>query len=76
MNFVNKDKNAVNSPHSAQRKHVFLGKIKQMSKSKKIAPRQKVALELLHHILGHTYTISLMSGYNANVWKYIELRID
>ena len=42
--------------HSAQRKHAFLGEIKQMSKSKKIAPRKKIALELLHHILGKRYT--------------------
>ena len=47
-----------------------------MSKSKKIAPRNKVALELLHHILGHRSTISSMAGDTANVWKDIELRID
>ena len=42
--FVNKEKNAVTLPHSAQRKHAFLEKIKQMSKSKKLALRKKVAL--------------------------------
>ena len=47
-----------------------------MSKSKKIAPRKKVALELLHPRLGHISTRSLMSGYTANICQYIELRID
>ena len=37
--------------------------MKQISKSKKIAPINKVALELLHHILGHRYTRSFMDGY-------------
>ena len=47
-----------------------------MLKSKKLAPRKKVALGLLHHILGHRSTRSLMSGDTSNVWKNIELRID
>ena len=42
--FDNKGKNAVTLPHSAQRKHTFLGETKEMSKSKKLAPRNKVAL--------------------------------
>ena len=42
--FSPKDKNSVNLPHSAQRKHAFWGEIKQKSKSKKIAPRNKFAL--------------------------------
>ena len=46
-----------------------------MSKSKKIAPRNKVALGLLHHILGHRSTRSLMDGETAKIWKDIELRI-
>ena len=50
--FSDRDKNVVTLPHSAQRKHDFLGKIKQMSKSKKLEPRNKFALKLLHHILG------------------------
>ena len=73
--FGNKEKNAVTLPHIAQRKHACLGEIKQMSKSKKIAPKKKFALELLHHRLWHRSAISLMDGYNANVWKDIELRI-
>ena len=66
----------VTLPHTAQRKHAFLGEIKQMSKSKKKAPRKKVSLELLHHRLGHISTRSLMAGYTANIWNDIELRID
>ena len=61
--FVNKEENAVTFPHSAHRKHAFWGEIKQMSKSNKIAPRKKVALGLLHHILGHISTRSFMAGY-------------
>ena len=63
-------------PHSAQRKRVFWGRIKQMSKSKKVVPKKKVALGLSHHRLGHIYTRSLMDGYTANIWQDIELRID
>ena len=74
--FRNTEKNAVTLIHSAQWKHTFLGEIKKMSKSKKISPRNKVALELLHQILGHISTRSLMGGDTANVWEDIELRID
>ena len=49
-------KNAVTLPHSAQRKHDFTGKIKDMSKKNKFPARNKIALELLHHILGHRST--------------------
>ena len=75
MYFGDKEKNAVTLLHSAQRKRDFLREIKQISKSKKISPRKKFALELLHHRLGHRYTRSLMAGYTANVCKDIELRI-
>ena len=71
-----KEKNAVTLPHSAQRKHEFLGEIKQMSKSKKIASRKKFSFGLLHHRFGHRSTRSLMAGYTANVWEDVELRID
>ena len=54
-----KDKNVVTLPFSAQRKHAFLGEIKEMSKMKKLPSRKKIALELLHYILGHKYTRSL-----------------
>ena len=73
--FRDKRKNAVTLPHSAQRKHDFGGETKKMSKSKKIAPRKKVALGLLHHRLGHISTVSLMDGYTENVWQDIVLRI-
>ena len=47
-----------------------------MSKSKKLAPRKRVYLELLHHRLGHRSTRSYTDINTANVWKDIELRID
>ena len=43
--------------------------------SKKVSPRKKLDLGLLHSRLGHRYTISLMNGDTANVWKDNELRI-
>ena len=61
--------NAVTLPHSAQRKHEFLGKIKEMSKKRKLPARKKMALELLHQRLGHRYTISLLAGDADNVWE-------
>ena len=39
-------------------------------------PRKKVALELLHQILGHRSTRLLMAGDNTNFWKDIELVIN
>ena len=75
--YIGADKiNAVTLPHSAQRKHSFIGKIKNMSKKNKFPARNKIALELLHHRLGHRSTISLLAGYTANIWEDIELRID
>ena len=47
-----------------------------MSKKNKFPARNKIALELLHQILGHRFTRSLLSGDTANVWKDVELRID
>ena len=61
------NKNAVTLPHIAQRKHDFLGKIKDMSKKNKFPARKKIALELLHQILGHRSTRSLLAGDTANV---------
>ena len=68
--------NAVTLPHSAQRKHAFLGKIKDMSKKNKLPARKKIALELLHQRLGNRPTRSLLAGDTANVWENVELRID
>ena len=48
-----KENNAVTLPHSAQRKHAFLGKIMEKSKKNKLPAREKIALELLHQRLGH-----------------------
>ena len=72
--FGAKEYNAVTLLHSAVRKHAFLGNI--MEKSKKNIARKKIALELLHQILGHISTRSLIAGDTANVWEDVELRID
>ena len=45
-----KEKNAVTLPNSAQRKHAFLGKTKEISKRKKLPSRKKKSQELLHQI--------------------------
>ena len=68
-------KNAVTLPHSAQRKHAFLGNIKDMSKKNKLPVRKRIALELLHQWLGHRSNRSLLAGDTANVWEDVELRI-
>ena len=52
--FGAKEDNAVTLTHSAQRKHAFTGKNQDVSK--KYPARKKMALELLHQILGHIST--------------------
>ena len=52
--FGAKDKNEVILTHISQRKHAFLGEIKEMSKTKKLPARKIIALELLHQRLGHS----------------------
>ena len=74
--FGKKDINTVTLPHSAQRKHDFFEEIKDISKTKILPARKKIALELLHRILYHRSTISLLSVDNVNFWEDIELRID
>ena len=69
--FSNEKWNEVTLPHSSQKKHTFLVKTKVMSKPKKITPRKKVDLELLHRRLGHRSTRSLMAGDTATVWEDI-----
>ena len=69
-------RNSVKLPHIAQRKHAFTGKIKNMSKKNKFPERKKVSLELLHQRLGHRSTRSLLAEDTANVWGYVDLRID
>ena len=54
----------------------FLGIIKETPKTKKLPARKKIALELLHQILGTRSTRSFLAGYTANVWEGIELIID
>ena len=63
--FGAKEDNAVTLPHSALRKHAFSGKIKDVSK--KNSARKKIAFELLHQILGHRSTRSLIAVDTANV---------
>ena len=74
--FREKGKNVVTLPHSAQSKHAFLVKIKEISKKKILPSRKKIALELLHQRLGHRSTRSFLARDTANVWEDIELRID
>ena len=56
MNFETKEKNAVTLPHNAQRKHAFLGEIKEISKTNKLPFRKKITLEKLYRRLGHRST--------------------
>ena len=69
-------RNAVTLPHSAQRKHAFTVKIKNMSKKNKFPARKKIALELLHQKLGHRSTRSLLAVDTANVWLICDLISD
>ena len=75
MYFGDKKENSVTLPHSEQKKHAFLIKTKEKDKSKKLAPRNKFALKLFHHRLGHISTRSLMAGDTANIWKGVGIRI-
>ena len=74
--FRAEENNEVNLPNRTQRKHSFLVKIMDMLKKKKLLARKKIALELLHQRLGHISNRSLLDGDTANVWEYVELRID
>ena len=53
----------------------MFGKLKKISKTKKLPSRTKINFELLHHIFGYRYSISLLAGDSDNVWDNIELRI-
>ena len=57
-----KENNSVILLQSAQRKHIFLGKFKKMSKKKKLPAMKKIVLELLHQWLGHKSTRRLLAG--------------
>ena len=74
--FGAKEKNAVTSPHSAQRKHEFWEEIKEISKTKELPSRKKIALELLHQRFGHRSHRSFLDGDTASFWEDIELRIN
>ena len=74
--FVAKENTALTLPHIAQRKHAFLVKTKEMSKKNKSPASNKIALELLHHRLGHRSTISLLAVDTDNGREDIEPRID
>ena len=54
--------------------------VKSMESSKKNPKRnpkrKKITLELMHQILGHRSTRSLMAGDTANVWEDAKLKID
>ena len=58
--FGAKEDNAVTLPHSAVRKHAFMGK--SMESLKKNPKRKKIALELMHQRLGHRSTRLLIAG--------------
>ena len=73
--FVAEEDNAVTLLNSVQRKHAFTGKIKDVSKKNKFPAGKKIALELLHQILGHRSTRSLLDVDTDNVWEDVELRI-
>ena len=72
--FGAKEDNAVTLPHSAVRKHAFMGE--SMESSKKNPKRKEIALELMHQRLGHRSTRSLIAGDTVNVWEDAELKID
>ena len=59
VNFGANIENAIILPYSAQRKHVFWGEIKGMSRTKKLPSRKKIALESLHQRLVHISIRSL-----------------
>ena len=46
-----------------------------MEKTNKLPAGKRISIELLHQILAHRSTRSLLDGDTANVCEYIELRI-
>ena len=76
MYFGEKEKNAVTLQHSAQTKHAYVGKRKEISITKKLSAIKKIALKLLHHRLCYRYTRSLLAGDTSKVWEDIEIRIN
>ena len=76
MYFGAEKDNSVILPYSAQKKHAFTGKTKNMSKKNKFPAGKKIALKFLHQRLGHIYARSLLAEDTANVWEDVELIID
>ena len=76
VNFGNKKKNAVNLPHSAQRKHASLVKTKEKAKSKNGHRERKLLCNYYTIYWDTISTRSLMAGYIKMFWKDIELIMD
>ena len=57
------------------KKHKFLVKTKEKSKSQKQIPKKKVSLGLLHHILGHMSKRSPLVRDTANFRQDIYIRV-
>ena len=55
--FVSEKKNAVTLPHSSQKKHAFLGKIKHMSKKKIISKKENCFRMTTSKIRSHIHQI-------------------
>ena len=76
VSFIDDEHNTVILTHSAPQKNEFLVKTKENQKSKKLIPKKRVYLELLHHRLGHRSTMSIMAGDLANIWQDFEFRVE
>ena len=66
--FREKETNSVTLPPSAQNKHALLVERKEMSKTKKLPSRKKMAPELLDQRFGHRSIILLLDGGTTNLW--------
>ena len=55
---------------------MHFGKTKENSKFAKANSKSKVSLELLHQILGHRSTRSLLDEDTVNIWKEIDIKVD
>ena len=76
VSFIDDEHNTVILTHSAPQKNAFLVKTTENEKSKKLIPKKRVYLELLHHRLGHRSTMSIMAGDLANIWQDFEFRVE
>ena len=55
--------------------NTFLQEKSRIWQRKKKPARKKIALELLHQILGHRSNRSLLAGDTENVWEDVEFTI-